>query len=163
MTLAFEIQENVNETVVLFRGQIDIDVGEILKDLKSRIKTPRLRFDCGGIARINSVGITIWLKALESLNDRIYSFFNCNEQFLDVAVMIPLFPGTGWIESINVQYSCDGCRHIENRIHETGNGEIPPVDTTARCPKCTEALATDYDLIDNLETLNERGSFKSRV
>lgn len=163
MTLDFEIQENANETIVLFRGEIDVKVGETLKDLKNRIRTSRLRFDCGGIVRINSVGITVWLKSLDSFNDRIYSFFNCNEQFLDVAVMIPLFPGTGWIESIEIQYICDGCRHTEKHIYKTGIGQIPKVDTAARCPKCTEALETDCDIIDNLETLNERGSFQSRV
>ncbi len=163
MTLDFEIQEHGNETVVQFRGEIDIHVGETLKELERKLKTSRLRFDCGGIARINSIGITIWLKALETLKNHVYSFSECNEQFLDVAVMIPLFPGTGWIESIKIQYSCDGCQHVEKRLHETGNGQVPKIDTTARCPKCTEALETDCDLADNLETLNDRGSFTARA
>lgn len=163
MTLEFDIQESKSETVVLFRGQIDIQVDETLKELENRIKTARLRFDCGGIARINSVGITIWLKALETFKGRTYSFFNCNEQFLDVAVMIPLFPGTGWIESIKIQYNCGSCQHTEQRVHDATDGQIPNVDTSARCPKCTEALETDVDLIDNLDTLDERGSFKART
>lgn len=163
MTLDFEIQESANETVVLFRGQIDIQVDESLKQLEKRIKTARLRFDCGGISRINSIGITIWLKALETFNGRTYSFFNCNEQFLDVAVMIPLFPGTGWIESIKIQYRCDACQHTEQRIHDADQGQAPNVDSDARCPKCTEALEMDVDLNDNLETLNERGSFQVRT
>ena len=162
MNLEFEIQESQSEAVVLFRGQIDVQVDETLKELERRIKTARLRFDCGGISRINSVGITIWLKALESLKGRTYSFFNCNEQFLDVAVMIPLFPGTGWIESIKINYACTGCQYTEKKVHDTVIGQIPSIETSAICPKCTEALEMDVDLIDNLETLNERGSFKAR-
>jgi anti-anti-sigma regulatory factor len=163
MALEFDIQESKTETVVLFRGQVDVQVEETLKELERRIKTPRVRFDCEGISRLNSVGITIWLKALESLNGRTYSFFNCNEQFLDAAVMIPLFPGTGWIESIKIRYNCDGCQHTENFVLETNGERIPNVDTSAKCPKCTAELETDMDLIENLDTLNERGSFQARI
>lgn len=161
MTLEFDIQDSPQEATVQFRGQIDARVGDALEHVRSRTQAPRLRFDCAGITRINSVGITAWLKALGTFSDRKYSFFNCTEQFIDSAVMIPQFPGKGWIESIRVQYCCDACRYQESRGYDTQKG-IPTLESTGICPKCAEPLDTDIDLMGNLETLHERGSFKPR-
>jgi hypothetical protein len=163
MSLEFELKEEDKVTNVVFRGEIDIDVDQTITQIASLCKTKRIRFDCRGFSRINSVGIMVWLKALEAFKDKTYSFHNCSEQFVDVAVMIPLFPGTGWIESLIVRYQCSGCGHVEMKTINIKSGQLPNVDEEGTCPKCTESMETDFDLTGNLETLHERGSFSARA
>ncbi len=163
MTLEFSLKHGPAETIVVFSGHIDAVVGDALQQVSAQLKTKRMQFDCGGITRINSIGITTWLKALDQFSDRTYSFFNCTEQFIDAAVMIPQFPGKGWIESIRVPLYCDACDHQEYRDFPTGGGHLPDFEAVgASCPKCVSRLEADSDLAGNLETLHERGSFKPR-
>lgn len=163
MSLEFELREDNDTTNVTFRGEIDVDVDQTIGQIAGLTKTKRIRFDCRGFTRINSVGIMIWLKALEAFKEKIYSFHNCSEQFVDVAVMIPLFPGTGWIESLVVRYQCSGCGHIEMKTIAVKSGEMPNIEEGGTCSKCTDAMETDFDLIGNIETLHERGSFIARA
>ncbi len=160
--MEFSVKEAPGTTTVVFAGSIDGRIGDTLASLRDQVKSRTIYFDCGGITRINSLGIAAWLKALTHFDDFKYSFLDCTEQFLDAAIMIPQFPGKGWIESINILYCCDGCRFNVQKKFTAVGGAMPVIDPPSQCPTCTEPLEMDADLLTVLETLESRNSFKAR-
>ena len=161
--MPFTVIVKNNVSLVSIGREVDIHATEDLNLLGATITTQRLKFDCGAISRISSSGITAWIRGLPSLGNRVFSFVNCTEQILDAILMIPQFTGSGWVESVSIQLSCDGCQHRDGRIFQALQGHMPKLAVPGICPKCAGHLDFGVDLTSNLESLDERGVFKPRT
>ena len=101
--LSWNIDKDEDQTTVTFTGVLDerCDL-DPLHNLSGKVT-----FDLAGIARINSVGVTQWVKFVEGLEDVTELFFiHCSVPMVTQLNMIRSFGGNCSVDSFYAPYVC---------------------------------------------------------
>jgi len=98
----WHIQNDVDETVVTFSGDLDERVSlEELPPLSGKVT-----FDLGGIRRVSSGGVTRWVKFLGALEVERLLFVRCSIPVVAQLNMVRGFRGGAKIRSFYAPYVC---------------------------------------------------------
>ncbi len=95
---------------------------------------------CGGISRMNSVGILGWMKYFgkAQLTGTQLVFLECSPIMVNQINSISNFTCGGKVHSIQLAFTCSGCSHAFVETHKSEDlkeqdlNEIPD----RKCPKC---------------------------
>ena len=102
-----------------------------------------IRFDLGGVARINSSGVREWLELMRALPATIaMQFENCSTSIVHQINLIRGFTGHAKVCSIRVPLVCAQCGREEAMTIAVERGTVPAVPTS-RCAKCTREMELD--------------------
>ncbi len=140
--------ESAKGVLIHLEGNIDetTDFNQLIGPLP-----PVLGVHCGGVNRMNSVGILGWLKYFgqaQSQGTKLF-FVECSPAVVVQINAISNFLCGGFVHSIQLGYTCGSCgsHFTENRrvdeLKKAGTAEIPD----RPCPKCGASAPFD-DLPD---------------
>lgn len=110
------------------------------QDLTDRLKDEMsIDFNAAAVRYISSAGVRAWCDFLGTLAGKRYTFRHCSIAFASQAAMVPLFIGTGDVQSLEAPYICEPCDREETRLLEVRsllreNDEVvPPLFTCNEC------------------------------
>ncbi len=96
-------------------------------------------YDLGGVKRITSYGVLLWVKALRELSAKYYGLTRCRPSIVRQLNMVTGFAGRGEVLSIYLPYFCKACNHEFERLldlcahYAVAQAQSPPVES---CPLC---------------------------
>ncbi len=90
----------------------DVDEGSDLEAVAREVGGARVTIDVGGIGRINSIGVSRWVRFVEGVTrprGRKVTLVSLPTAFATAAALVPnMFKGTT-VESLLIAYRCDDC------------------------------------------------------
>ncbi len=144
LPLAWNIDQQPQETIVEFRGEIDenVDFSELRRHLKGSVV-----FHLGSVRRINSCGVREWVNFVRNLpNVRTLEFTHCSPVTVTQLNMIYNFRGPAYIRSFYAPYVCENCDHEEEKLLDTksqfAGGDLQAAPNFV-CEECNEPLEFD--------------------
>lgn len=121
-----------------------------------------------GVTSINSVGVAMFVKFVDSWGGRVVEYHECPEVVVDALQMLPALLGpednTARIVSFQWPVACGKKCGKTHRLLQSANLRFAAggVTTTETCPTC-QAPLTLTGGVDVLESLNDSGAFKSML
>lgn len=95
-----------------------------------------VRFDLGGITRINSVGLREWLHLLREIRSvKDIELWECSPAFVAQLNMISNLADGAIVKSVQLPYCCDTCQEVCLVSGAIEEGRPPPVITPPTCPR----------------------------
>lgn len=108
----------------------------------------RVYVDLSGVTRINSVGLSNWLKAASKKpSDETLFFEKCSIAVVRQLNMIPTFAETGNVVSMFVPYYCPRCRSETMEListEEVVSHALPSFDCAPECQRAIDGDATEF-------------------
>ncbi|HSI05242.1 MAG: hypothetical protein ACAI38_03280 [Myxococcota bacterium] len=146
--LKWKVDRGSEAIVVAFAGSIDEDAR--LDTLTGELSgAPRLRFDMGGITRINSCGVREWVNFMRAIPPGTRATLeNCPSVVVAQVNMISNFSGPARVASVRVPYVCKDCGFDAELPMDTPPG-ARPVLPAMQCPRCKKSEFIFDDLADS--------------
>jgi hypothetical protein len=141
------ITVNGDHTAVALHGNLSEECEEELLELRNKIATPKVTFDCGDLKYINSYGMARWIHFITDLGKRArLEYDNCPVNFVEFVGIIPVFLGGGTIRSLLMTYCCDECGLTTTRKVDRDAVAQDELPASVECEKCRGKAVADVDL-----------------
>jgi len=137
-----DIKNAGDEQIVFLSGSIDEN-----SDLRTieRLTADRVTIDFGGVSKVNSFGIRMWINVLKNINDgRNIVFENCTSVFIENLNIIPKMREDVEIMSFFLPFYCSACDiEIAKRVTRKEALEENFIESLGKkyvCSKCDRLL-----------------------
>ncbi len=112
--LKVDINENGNEVVYLFAGDVDENFKQ---EELPRVQKEKIIFDLAKLDTFNSIGIREWIHLVRDFtNLGSLHFVGCSVAMIDQINMVPDCAGEAVIESFQAPYFCSKCGEVNRTI-----------------------------------------------
>ena len=163
MPLTYKMTFADGITTAALDGMIDERAGEVLREIRTQVKTPAMVFDCDGVTFINSIGVSVWIAHIKAFSGLQLRFVNATYPFASHCLIIPDLAGGGRIDSLYVRYYCEHCDTgeyqlslaLRDDIAKQGRFRVLP------CMRCRRPLGPDPDDGDFLALLGPETAAKA--
>ena len=122
----------------------DLDEGSDLEAVAREVSGGKVVIDVGGVGRINSFGVSRWIRFLEGITrvrGRRVSLIGLPTAFAAAAALVPnMLKGTT-IDSVLLVYRCDDC----NREEEVAVRSAKEASAGRACSACRAAMTGSID------------------
>lgn len=144
--MKYKLAQSGDSAVATLTGDMIEGVENDLLPLARAITSAKLEIDCGGIGRINSIGVGQWTQFLGSLPAQAaLTFTHCPVAFMGYANLLKKFVGRGKVTSFFAPFRCNPCNVSKDLEFESAkvkaDGAFPP----ANCPKCRKPMPAEVD------------------
>lgn len=140
----FQIERVTLGGVPVVRVSGTIDERAELESISEQVPA-ELWFDVGGIRRVNSIGVRMWVEAMRSVPESVPMYFlRCSTSVIDQCNLVLGFLGHGSIVSFYAPLICEDCNEQQTHLFETAGclalgGQLPTVE----CPHCKQPMELD--------------------
>jgi anti-anti-sigma regulatory factor len=144
-------QDQFHATVSTEHGRSKVVVSGIIDEQANlaalmRAEANQVEIDLGGVKRINSYGVRLWMNAMRELQVpgvRV-TFVNCPPHVIDQVNMVHGFLGNAHVGSFVAPRVCDDCdEHADQQVDMGALREAKGVLPEMACPRCTRPMELD--------------------
>lgn len=140
----FQIERTTATGVPVLRLTGTVDERAELESLGADIGT-EVWLDVGGIRRVNSIGVRMWVEAMRAIPETVPMYFiHCSTSVIDQCNLVLGFLGHGNIVSFYAPLICEDCNEQQTQLFTTAaclalDGRLPTIE----CPECHEPMELD--------------------
>ena len=138
-------QSGADGDLLVLEGVLDENAEPKFKELHKELAN-KIVIDLGGVWRINSVGVMLWLAFMRSLGTRKVAFRRCHPVIVEQLNTVMDFRGMAKIESILAPYFCSSCNREQNEELVIGR-DVSPTNLSQfparKCSQCHSAMQFD--------------------
>lgn len=104
-----------------------------------------LWIDVGGIRRVNSFGVRLWVETMRAIPESVPMYFLCcSTAIIDQCNLVLGFLGHGHVVSFQAPLICEDCEEQQTQLFDTTQclaleGRLPPT----ACPNCKLPMELD--------------------
>jgi hypothetical protein len=123
-----------------------LDENSALQRLDPLAKLPKILFNFGAVARVNSCGVRDWVNFIAKLTSTEIHYVDCPMVVVKQLNVVPDFQGKAKVDSFFAPYFCESCDQEQLKLltaASVANGQPPAVN----CPTCGKPMG--FDAIPN--------------
>lgn len=148
------IKEDGGQVTVALKGNLTEECEDALLELRDRLRSVHVVFECAEIKYINSYGTGRWLNFVRDLGAHsTYEFRNCTINFLDYAIMLPSFIGKGVVTSLLIPYTCPDCGNFTAELVEGSSVLASQSLPEVICRKCETSAESEVNISSLLRAI----------
>lgn len=118
-----------------------IDEHSELPKLGEALRAQAVSLDVGGVRRINSLGVRMWIQLMRALAGRQVALRRCPPVLVEQLNYLKDFRGHAVVESVLVPYACEKCgtqMHVEMETQKLARDRLPRGPACEGCGQPTQ-------------------------
>ena len=148
--LKFELIKDTDELpIIKLSGELDETAAEVLFRVKKILRsTPEVKIDTSRITRVNSAGMSHYMKFAQDVSECRIQYVNCSSSFIEFANMLPGILKNASIGSFFGTFYCQPC---DEEFYRLIDCPAATRQKTATCPSCGTLIGS-VGFLEELQT-----------